>query len=91
MLGAKLAKFWLRSKILGREQIFGFGSEISCWEQKFMLGTKFCAGSKISCREQNFRVGSEILGWERNFMLVMKFRVRGDNSLEMGQFNAKKI
>ena len=23
-------------------------------------------------------------------MLVMKFRVRGENSLEMGQFNAKK-
>ena len=73
MLGAKLAKFWVRSEILGRDQIFGFGSEISCREQKFMLGAKFCAGSEISCREQNFvsgakfHVGSEILGRERIF------------------------
>ena len=78
MLGAKLVKFWVRSEILGRDQIVGFGSEISCREQKFMLGAKFCAGSEISCREQNFvsgakfHIGSEILG------LGAKFHVGGE-------------
>ena len=75
MLGAKLAKFWVRSEILGRDQIFGFGSEISCREQKFMLGTKFCAGSEISCREQNFMSGAKFSCRERNFGLGAKFHV----------------
>ena len=68
----------------GRGAKFHVGSKISCWEQNFMLGAKFRVGTK-------FWVVSKFWVWERNFMLAVKFRVRGENILEMGQFNAKKI
>ena len=56
-----------------------------------MSGVKFRVGSEISCRERNFGSGAKFWVWEQNFMLAMKFRVRGENILEMGHFNAKKI
>ena len=82
---------------MGQELNFGsredFCVESVIWgrEQNLGSGAKFWVGSKILGQEQNFVLEAKFHVEVANFVLGETFWVWGENILEIGQFNAKKI